>query len=77
MNIENIFILPNVIGERSRRRFGNIFIKNPKVTSAQSSLLRNLQDPSLGVYVQYPQESPCRLYSSAATTSKFYSCNGI
>ena len=39
MNFENIFILPNVIGDRSRRRFGGIFIKIPKVTSARSSLL--------------------------------------
>ena len=39
MNFENIFILPNVIGVRSRRRFGGIFIKIPKVTSAQSSLM--------------------------------------
>ena len=39
MNFENIFILPNVIGDRSRRRFGGIFIKIPKVTSAWSSLL--------------------------------------
>ena len=41
MNFENIFILPNVIGDRSRRRFGGIFIKFPKVTSARSSLLSN------------------------------------
>ena len=39
MNFENIFILPNVIGDRSRRRFGGIFIKFPKVTFARSSLL--------------------------------------
>ena len=39
MNFENIFILPNVIGERSRRRFGGIFIRIPKVTFARSSLL--------------------------------------
>ena len=39
MNFKNIFILPNVIGDRSRRRFGGIFIKIPKVTSTQSSLL--------------------------------------
>ena len=39
MNFENIFILPNVIGDRSRRRFGGIFIKIPKVTSARSSLM--------------------------------------
>ena len=39
MNFENIFILPNVIGDRSRRRFGGIFIKIPKVTSAWSSLM--------------------------------------
>ena len=37
MNFENIFILPNVIGDRSRRRFGGIFIKIPKVTSARPS----------------------------------------
>ena len=42
MNFENIFILPNVIGDRSRRRFGGIFIKIPKVTSERSSLLYNL-----------------------------------
>ena len=39
MNFENIFILPNIIGERSRRRFGGIFIKIPKVTFARSSLV--------------------------------------
>ena len=39
MNFENIFILPNVIGDRTRRRFEGIFIKIPKVTSAQSSLV--------------------------------------
>ena len=39
MNFKNIFILPNVIGERSRRRFGGIFIKIPKVTTARSSLV--------------------------------------
>ena len=39
MNFKNIFILPNVIGDRSRRRFGGIFIKFPKVTSARSSLM--------------------------------------
>ena len=42
MNFENIFILPNVIGDRSRRRFGGIFIKIPKVTSARSSLMESL-----------------------------------
>ena len=42
MNFENIFILPNVIGERSRRRFGGIFIKIPKVTSERSSLVCRL-----------------------------------
>ena len=42
MNFENIFILPNVIGDRSRRRFGGIFIKIPKVTSAWSSLVGRL-----------------------------------
>ena len=41
MSFENIFILPNVIGDRSRRRFGGIFIKIPKVTSAWSSLMHN------------------------------------
>ena len=30
MNFENIFILPNVIGDRSRRRFGGILSKFPK-----------------------------------------------
>ena len=45
MNIENIFILRNVIWERSRRRFGSVFIKIPKVTSAQSSLLDTQSDP--------------------------------
>ena len=39
MNFENILILPNVIEARSRRRFEGIFIKNPKVTSAQSSFI--------------------------------------
>ena len=39
MNFENIFILPNVIWLRSRRRFRGIFIKIPKVTSARSSLM--------------------------------------
>ena len=39
MNFENIFMLPNVIGDRSRRRFGSIFIKIPKVTFARSSLM--------------------------------------
>ena len=39
MNFENIFILPNVIGDRSRRLFGGIFIKFPKVTSTRSSLM--------------------------------------
>ena len=39
MSFENIFILPNVIGDRSRRRFGGIFIKSPKVTTGRSSLL--------------------------------------
>ena len=39
MNFENIFILPNIIGDRSRRRFGGIFIKIPKVTSARSFLM--------------------------------------
>ena len=39
MNFKNIFILPNVIGERSRRRFGGIFIKIPKATCAWSSLV--------------------------------------
>ena len=39
MNFKNIFILPNDIGDRSRRRFGGIFIKIPKVTSARSSLM--------------------------------------
>ena len=45
MNFENIFILPNVIGVRSRRRFGGIFIRIPKVTSAWSSqwAARNLK----------------------------------
>ena len=43
MNFENIFILPNVIGDRSRRRFGGIFIKIPKVTSVRSSLFHTLQ----------------------------------
>ena len=41
MNFKNIFILPNVIGDRSRRRFGGIFIKIPKVTTARSSLISN------------------------------------
>ena len=41
MNFENIFILPNVIGDRSRRRFGGIFIKIPKVTTARSSSMSN------------------------------------
>ena len=41
MNFKTIFILPNVIGERSRRRFGGIFIKIPKVTTARSSLISN------------------------------------
>ena len=39
MNFKNIFILPNVIGDRSRRKFGGIFIKFPKVTFARSSLM--------------------------------------
>ena len=39
MNFKNIFILPNVIGDRSRRRFGGIFIKLSKVTSKRSSLM--------------------------------------
>ena len=39
MNFENIFILPNVVGNRSRRRFGGIFIKVLKVNFARSSLL--------------------------------------
>ena len=45
INFENIFILPNVIGGRSRRRFGSIFIKIPKVTSARSSLLYTVSIP--------------------------------
>ena len=52
MNFESIFILPNVIGDRSRRRYGGIFIKIPKVTSTWSSLL-----PSLPQLVQ-PIKSP-------------------
>ncbi len=44
MNFKNIFILPNVIGDRSRRRFGGIFIKFPKVTSARSSLMDSADD---------------------------------
>ena len=50
MNFENIFILPNVIGDRSRRRFGGIFIKIPKVTSAWSSLVQSLHPTRLGVF---------------------------
>ena len=42
MNFKNIFILPNVIGDRSRKRFGGIFIKIPKVTTPRSSLLGRL-----------------------------------
>ena len=42
MNFENIFILPNVIGDRTRRRFRGIFIKIIKVISARSSLLSML-----------------------------------
>ena len=34
-----IYILPNVIGDGSRRIFWGIFIKIPKVTSAQSSFI--------------------------------------
>ena len=49
MNFENIFILPNVIGDRSRRRFGGIFIKIPKVTFARSSLVHRQLPPSLVV----------------------------
>ena len=45
MNFKNIFILPNVIGDRSRRRFGGIFIKIPKVTLARSSLMLGLCSP--------------------------------
>ena len=50
MNFENIFILPNVIGDRSRRRFGGIFIKIPKVTSAWSSLVGTHQQKGINAY---------------------------
>ena len=43
MNFENIFILPNVTGDRSRRKFWGIFIKISKVTSARSSLVEKIE----------------------------------
>ena len=51
MNFENIFILPNHIGERSRGFLWGIFIKIPKVTSARSSLVHNLRPvwPARGI----------------------------
>ena len=49
MNFENILILPNVIEDRSRRRFGGIFIKFPKVTSAWFSLPTTLRTQERGV----------------------------
>ena len=50
MNFENIFILPNVIGDTSRRRFWGIFIKIPKVTSAWSSLVGTHQQKGINAY---------------------------
>ena len=58
MNFENIFILPNVIGDRSRRRFGGIFIKFPKVTSARSSLMDSVHVWTVSMYGQCPW-GPC------------------
>ena len=48
MNSENIFILPNYIGEGSRDFLGGIFITIPKVTSAPSSL----RDCPLGTAIE-------------------------
>ena len=48
MNFENIFILPNVIEDKSRRRFEGIFIKIPKVTCARSSLEQSVYQRTPG-----------------------------
>ena len=67
MNFENIFILPNVIGDRSRRRFGGIFIIIFKVISARSSLLGTSAHFALQNIHKFRREStnvPCPGWSA-------------
>ena len=45
MNFESIFILPNLIRDRSRCNFWGILIKIPKVTCARSSFLPMFRPP--------------------------------
>ena len=72
MNFENIFILPNVIGDRSRRRFGGIFIKIPKVTSAWSSLVGTHQQKGINAYEGLI--SQIKSFCVCATSIKVIAC---
>ena len=56
MNLENFFILPNHVGERSRGFLWGIFIKIPKVTSAWSSLLHVLGRGYVSANIPGPNE---------------------